>query len=226
MADASLAGKPILITAGPTWVRIDAVRHIGNVSSGETGVAIARELAGRGAAVHLLLGPGTVAPPELDGGRVTRFVTFDDLHRLVRREVGSGRYAALVHAAAVSDYRPVEETTGKIPSGDEELVLRLRRTPKIVDEVKGLDPGILLVKFKLESGRTEAELLQIARTSGERSRADLVVANDLSQKRDGRHVAYLVTGPEAPRRVETTRDLAVELADALAERLAGKDRRG
>lgn len=225
MAHESLSGKQVLVTAGPTWVKIDAVRHIGNVSSGETGAAIARELSSRGAAVHLLLGPARIPPPNLPGGRVTPFVTFDDLHQLIRAEVGSGRYDALVHAAAVSDYRPVEEVRGKLPSGEEELLLRLRRTPKIVDEVKSLDPDILLVKFKLESGRAEEELLRIARESGIRSRADLVVANDLSEKQGGRHVAYLLSAA-GTRRVETTKELAIVLADALATFLTGKDGRG
>ena len=226
MSDESLSGKQILVTAGPTWVKLDAVRHIGNVSSGETGAAIARELSARGASVHLLLGPTRIQAPELPGGRVTSFVTFDDLHRLIREEVGSGRYDALVHAAAVSDYRPVEEVVGKIPSGEEELVIRLRRTPKIVDEVKTLDPGILLVKFKLECGRSEEELLRIARESGARSAADLVVANDLSQKQGGRHVAFLLSGGGPARRVETTSELAGALAEELTALLAGKDGEG
>lgn len=223
MTEGSLTRRQILVTAGPTWVMIDAVRHLGNVSSGRTGVEIAGELARRGAEVHLLLGPGRIPAPQIDRVRVTHFVTFDDLHRLVRTEVGSRRYDAVVHAAAVSDYRPVEEIAGKLDSGEEELILRLRRTPKIVDEIKTLDPEILLVKFKLEVVRGEDELLRIARESGLRSRADLVVANDLSEKEAERHVAYLLRGEEVVSRVETTPDLARALADELAQRLPGEN---
>lgn len=212
-----LSGKKILVTAGPTWVRLDAVRHIGNASSGETGRAIARELAILGADVHLLLGP--VAPGDVPGVRITRFVTFDDLHRLVREEVGSGDYTAVVHAAAVSDYQPVKEAPGKIASGAEEWVLRLTRTPKIVDEIKTLDPEVFLVKFKLEVGRSEDDLIRIAAESGRRSCADLVVANDLSQKQDGRHVAYLMDGAGVAARVESTAELARVLGRELTERL-------
>lgn len=223
MTSRSLSGRRVLVTAGPTWVFLDAVRHIGNLSSGRTGLDIARALAESGAAVTLLLGPGRVQPTAEDRERmeVVPFVTFDDLHGLVRERVGSRGYDALIHAAAVSDYRPVEEAPGKLPSGEEELVLRLRRTPKIVDEVKGLDPGIFLVKFKLEVGRSEAELLEIARESGSRSRAALVVANDLTQIGQERHVAYLVDGPRV-RRCETTSELAGALVDELAGRLAGR----
>lgn len=217
----ALAGRRILVTAGPTWVFIDAVRHIGNVSSGHTGLEIARALAGAGADVALLMGPGRAQPAPGDRERleIIPFVTFDDLHRLVRERVASRGLDALIHAAAVSDYRPVEEIAGKLPSGEEEVVLRLRRTPKIVDEVKELDPEIFLVKFKLEVGRSEPELLEIARASRIRSRADLVVANDLTQIGEGRHTAFIVDGSGAARRCETTSELASGLVRELAARL-------
>ena len=212
-----LSGKRVLITAGPTRVMIDAVRYLSNVSSGFTGAALAREFARSGAEVHLLLGRGQAAPPE--GIRTTRFETFDELHELVRAEVGSRRYDAVIHAAAVSDYRPVDESAGKMSSERDELVLRLQRTPKIVDEIKELDPSVFLVKFKLEVGRTEDDLLRIARESAVRSRADLVVANDLHYKCRGRHVAYLLEGEQGVTRVETSAELARALADELAVRL-------
>ena len=218
MPRAPLAGKNVLVTAGPTWVMIDAVRHIGNLSSGRTGIAIAEKLTESGAAVHLLLGPGSCNTPP-GHLQVTRFTTFDELHALVREEVGSRAYDAVIHAAAVSDYRPIAETRGKIGSENEELVLRLTRTPKIVDEIKELDSTAFLVKFKLEVGRTEPELLRIARESGERSGADLVVANDLTEKRDGRHRAFILSGDGVVARVETTEDLARALVSELERRL-------
>jgi phosphopantothenoylcysteine decarboxylase/phosphopantothenate--cysteine ligase len=227
MSTQPLAGRRLLITAGPTWVRIDPVRHIGNLSSGRTGLLIAREAARRGAAVTLLFGPGQerVTPEDRAAFQVVDVVTFDDLHAAVREHVGSRRHDALVHAAAVSDYRPVAEENAKLPSGEAELVLRLRPTPKIVDEVRDLDPNILLVKFKLETGRTEEELLRIAQESRRRSRADLVVANDLSRKAGGKHEAYLLDETGLLRRAETTEELAAALLDEIALRLAGRQAR-
>lgn len=227
MADFDLAGRRLLVTAGPTWVRIDPVRHIGNVSSGATGLEIARALARAGAQVTLLLGPGRVVPTAEDAARleIRPFETFDELHDLVRRHVASHAYDAMVHTAAVSDYRPVAEEKIKISSDCDELVLRLRRTPKIVDEVKQLDRQVFLVKFKLEVDRTPEELLSIAQASRARSQADLMVANDLSEMAPGRHLAYLVDAGGVIARVETTGALAARLAEELAGRLSGLARR-
>ena len=118
----------------------------------------------------------------------------------------------------------VEEPT-KLPSGEAELVIHLRPTPKIVDEVRDLDPDIILVKFKLETDRTEEELLRIAQESRRRSRADLVVANDLSRKTGRRHEAYLLDETGLLRRAETTEELAVVILDEIAFRLAGRPAR-
>jgi phosphopantothenoylcysteine synthetase/decarboxylase len=223
MADSDLEGRRLLVTAGPTWVRIDPVRHLGNVSSGATGLEIARALARAGGKVTLLLGPARVTPTAEDEARlaIRPFVTFDELHELVRRHVASHAYDAMVHTAAVSDYRPVAEEKIKISSDCEELVLRLRRTPKIVDEVKSLDPQVILVKFKLEVDRTREELLSIAQESRARSEADLMVANDLSGMAPGRHLAYLLDADGVIAHVETTAALAARLAEELTARLSG-----
>ena len=93
----------MLVTAGPTWVHIDPVRHIGNVSSGATGLEIARVLNWAGATGTLLLGPGRVVPDAEDEARleIRPIETFDDLHELVRRQEGSHAYDAMVPTAAV-----------------------------------------------------------------------------------------------------------------------------
>ncbi|MGV3723709.1 MAG: phosphopantothenoylcysteine decarboxylase [Actinomycetota bacterium] len=217
-----LGGRRILVTAGPTRVPIDAVRYISNVSSGGTGLKIALQAASAGAEVTLLLGPGTVQPVTTAGLRVARFVTFDELHRQVREHVGSRAYDAVIHAAAVSDYRVKSEEAGKIPSGEAELTLRLAPTPKIVDEIRGLDPGVTLVKFKLEVGRSEAELLEIARRSGERSDADFVVANDLERITGGAHPAWILDRERVAAKVETNDALADRLVDVLSDHLRGR----
>jgi phosphopantothenoylcysteine synthetase/decarboxylase len=221
---AGLKGRHILVTAGPTWVPIDAVRHLGNRSSGGTGLAIARALAGTGAGVTLLFGPGITRPTAVDRRTldIRDFETFDDLHSLVREHLQSSRFDAIVHAAAVSDYRPSETHEEKISSEREELVLRLVRTPKIVDEIKELDSKILLVKFKLEVARSPEDLLSIARASRLHSRADLIVANDLTDMGPGRHRAYVLDDSGTLAEVSTTEELAAALSTELTRRLSAK----
>lgn len=98
-------------------------------------------------------------------------------------------------AMAVSDYAP-EATPGKISSTLEELTVRLRPTPKVIQRVKEWAPEVFLVGFKLLSGVSESELVAAAVASGIRSRADLVVANDLSQYRSSGHVIHVVRPPD------------------------------
>ncbi|MBI3944825.1 MAG: hypothetical protein HY321_02825 [Armatimonadetes bacterium] len=219
MSDLSLRAKRILISAGPTWVPIDDVRHIGNFATGRLGLELAREAARRGAAVTLLLGPGRlpVSAPERARFRVVDYTYFDELRALVRREVGSRAYHAFLHSAAVSDYAP-EPQPGKIRSGQPELILRLRPLPKIIDEVKPLDPDILLVKFKLEVDVTREELIRIAQASREHSGAELIVANERHSLSATAHPALILAPEGVVAEVATREALAEALLDAIAAR--------
>lgn len=221
-----LAGLRILVTAGPTWVFLDEVRYLGNLSSGRTGTTIARHLAAAGASVTLLLGPvrqpSPVTHPLL---RVKEFVTFAELEALLRRHLNAASCHALVHAAAVADYRPAAPLAGKISSHEPGLILRLEPTPKLVDLVKQLSPQTLLVKFKLEVGRSREELLKIAEASRAASGAELLVANDLRGIRGERHEAWLLEDTGSITRVCTEEELAELLTRVLARRLVRKERR-
>jgi phosphopantothenoylcysteine decarboxylase/phosphopantothenate--cysteine ligase len=210
----------LLITAGPTWVPIDAVRHLANASTGRMGATLARAAAAAGWSVTLLYGPGRhpIAPEDRRRLEVVSFTTFDDLHALVRERVGSHSYAALIHAAAVSDYRPAETAVGKIDSGAPELLLRLVRTPKIVEEVKRIDPEILLVPFKLTSHETRAGLIQRAQDLRRRAQAELVVANDQAMRTPERHPALLLDESSVLAEAETPEELAAPLLAAIEER--------
>jgi len=174
--------KQILITAGSVWVPIDRVRVITNIFTGNTGLAIALEAARRGFAVTLLLGPGGAKIPASwpDNLKIINFKYYDELYNLTKEHVASGKMSALVHTAAVPDYVPTEVFDGKIKSGQENLSISFKPTVKIVDQVKIWDPQIFLVKFKLEVGLGVAELFAKAGESMSHSRADLIVANDLS----------------------------------------------
>lgn len=171
-----LKGKKILITAGPTWVPIDDVRVISNVSSGELGLLLAKTAASCRAKVDLFLGPVS-RPVLLDKNiKLTRFTYFNDLLGLVVAALKTKKYDIILHCAAVSDYL-AKEVRGKISSEQNQLVLRLARAPKIVDIIRDLNPDAFLVMFKLEANVSDAVLLKRALEAMKRSGADLVIAN-------------------------------------------------
>jgi phosphopantothenoylcysteine synthetase/decarboxylase len=178
-----LKGKHILITAGPTWVPIDKVRVITNIFSGRTGCDIARLACKQGAKVKLLLGPGRVnlSKDYFKGIEVARFKYFDELLMLTRIEVGSKKYDAVIHSAAIADYIPVKIVEGKISSGRKELIIRMKPTVKIIKYIKKWDPGIILAQFKLEVGKTKNKLIRIAKKSMLKNNSDFCVANDLDK---------------------------------------------
>ena len=163
----SLKGKHILVTAGPTWAPIDKVRVITNIFSGKTGCSIAHCARKQGAKVKLLLGPGRINLPKdyFKGISVTRFKYFDELLMLTRAEVGSRKYDAIIHSAAISDYTPLKIANNKIPSGKKELIIRFKPTVKIIKYIKKWVPKIIVAQFKLEVGKTKKKLIKIANIS-------------------------------------------------------------
>jgi phosphopantothenate---cysteine ligase (CTP) len=208
-----------LVTAGGTSVPIDKVRSITNSSTGLTGASIAVAAYNSGHHVTLLTSEtGTISnmtsasPPSGERWAVRSFRTFDDLHDQMKDLIVSGRFDALVHSAAVSDYlasriyapspgtafdsasaewhgkgrpRLVDRVAGKIASNEPELWLRMVKAPKLVDlvRIEWRFQGVL-VKFKLEVGVSDAELLSIAERSRVASDADLMIANTLEGSKD------------------------------------------
>ncbi len=172
------AAKPrVLITAGPTHEPIDAVRFIGNRSSGRMGAALADGAAALGWDVTLLLGPAPIAPQD-SRVRVERFRTCADLQGLLTARVGHADM--LIMAAAVADYRPKVDPSafnGKFRRTDQKLVLELEPTPDLLAQVGTTKrENQLLVGFALEPRQ---EMLDSARAKIVRKRIDMVVANPL-----------------------------------------------
>lgn len=166
-----LAGKQVVVTAGGTQEPLDPVRYVGNRSSGKMGYAIAEAAWFAGADVVLISGPATAQPPH--GMSVTWVGTAREMEKAVREAVPTAD--ALVMAAAVADYAPGEVAKHKIKKSDEELVLKLERTPDILAEVAEMElPGLVRVGFAAESER----LVENAREKLRRKKLDLVVAND------------------------------------------------
>ncbi|HEV3413905.1 MAG TPA: bifunctional phosphopantothenoylcysteine decarboxylase/phosphopantothenate--cysteine ligase CoaBC [Puia sp.] len=176
MGAGDLAGKRVLVTAGPTYEAIDPVRFIGNHSSGKMGVALAKEMAARGAQVDLVLGP---APIEVDAPGVT-------VHRVISAEemykVSVDRWPGMdiaVLSAAVADYRPVEAAKEKIKKTGEKMMLELTRTTDILKTLgSSKKPGQLLVGFALEGNDERAYALSKLQAKN----ADLIVLNSLNDE--------------------------------------------
>jgi phosphopantothenoylcysteine decarboxylase / phosphopantothenate---cysteine ligase len=175
-ADSLLRGLQVLVTAGGTREPIDAVRYVGNRSSGRMGVALAAEAARRGAAVTLVGANLAVDPPE--GVRVIEVVTATELERATRAEFATAD--VLLMAAAVADFRPSAAADGKIKKGDrDELTVRLEPTTDVLAALAAERRGAqTLVGFAAEHG---AGALGNARGKLERKQLDAVVLNDVSQ---------------------------------------------
>ena len=176
-----LAGRTVLVTAGPTREDIDPVRFISNHSSGKMGYAVAEEAARRGARVLLVSGP--VALPCPSGVERILVTSAAEMRAAVMARVVE--CDLVVKAAAVADYRPVERHTQKMKKQSARLVLELEKNPDILAELGGLPRRPLLIGFAAET----AELLAHARTKLEAKNLDLIVANDVTQEGAGFNVA-------------------------------------
>ncbi len=213
-------GRRVTVTAGPTQEPIDAVRFVGNRSSGVMGVALASELAAQGALVTLICGPGTVAPPATLAA-VHDVTTASDMAAAVDAALASG-CDWLFMAAAVADYAPANPVTGKVKKerqGDA-WSLELVRTPDILrDIVAPRRQGLIVVGFALET----ENLLDHAAAKLTAKSLDWIVANDPTAPGgsfgDRPHTVHLL-GPEGEVWRNETPLPKRAIAAALVARLA------
>jgi phosphopantothenoylcysteine decarboxylase/phosphopantothenate--cysteine ligase len=209
-----LAGRRVLVTAGPTYEPIDPVRFVGNRSSGKMGIAIASEALARGATVTLVLGPGTVAPPA--GVAVIHVDTADAMREAVLARADAD---AIVMAAAVADFRPKVAADRKLKKehGVPELVFE--PTPDILRELAaGRRSGQVLVGFAAETD----DVVAAGRDKLARKGLDLLVANAVGRPATGfgadTNDAAIVasSGEDTPLRTWTKPELAAALWDRVA----------
>lgn len=169
-----LAGRRLMVTAGPTREMIDPVRFLTNRSTGKMGYALAQAALARGARVTLVTGPVALTPPA--GAEVVRITSTQQLFEQV-----TGRAAecdAVIQAAAPADFTPESYCPDKIKKTGEDMVLRLRATPDVARALgEQKRPGQVLVAFAAETG----SLTQNARKKLFSKNADFVVANDVTQ---------------------------------------------
>jgi phosphopantothenoylcysteine decarboxylase / phosphopantothenate---cysteine ligase len=216
----SLAGRRIVVTAGPTLEPIDPVRFVSNRSSGKMGYAIAAAAADAGAEVFLVSGPTALRAPI--GTQLVPTETAEQMRDAVLGLLPNAD--AVVMAAAVADYRPIETMERKIKKRDagKELSLRMTENPDILKAiVAARRPGAIIVGFKAETGDATAEAGRMLREK----KLDLVVANDVSEPgsvfgSDTDRVTFVsADGVEALPLLAKT-EVARRLIAKLAERLA------
>jgi phosphopantothenoylcysteine decarboxylase/phosphopantothenate--cysteine ligase len=204
---------------GPTLEAIDPVRFVSNRSSGKMGYAIAAAARDAGAEVTLITGPTALVPPA--GVRTFPVESADDMKDAVLAQLP--RADAVIMAAAVADYRPIERVTRKMKKKDlgNEMTLRLVENPDLLKAiVAARRPGTIVVGFKAETGDATAEASRMLRDK----KLDLVVANDVTDPRSGfgaddDQVAFVsAAGVEKLPLLKKT-EVARRLVDKLAERL-------
>jgi phosphopantothenoylcysteine decarboxylase/phosphopantothenate--cysteine ligase len=212
------AGVRLVVTAGPTLEDIDPVRFLGNRSSGRMGFAVAQRAAERGADVTLIAGPVTLPTPH--GVRRVDVRGAIAMREALWQTLGPdlSNADALVMAAAVADYRPLEPSGSKVKKSREHLTVELVKNPDLLAEIGAARAGTrpVLVGFAVETEPGEA-LLAYARRKLAQKRVDFVVANDASESlglEDNRATLVTADGTEPlatmPKR---------ELADVILERL-------
>ena len=203
-----LRGKHVLVTAGGTREPLDAVRFVGNRSSGRMGVALAEEAQRRGAEVTLIASNLTVAPP--DGIEIVQAPTAADVQRETTSHAGAD---VVLMAAAVGDYRPAQTDAAKRPKDEKTWQIELEPT---ADVLRGLGEsrknGQVLVGFAAE---TAANGLERARKKLSDKQVDLIVYNDVSRDDvgfDAKENEVVIVSAEGERRVEKAPKEAIAVA--------------
>jgi phosphopantothenoylcysteine decarboxylase/phosphopantothenate--cysteine ligase len=174
-----LAGKKVLVTAGPTYEPIDPVRFIGNHSSGKMGIAISEELSKRGADVQLVIGPGSSSIKE-NRVQVHRVQTADDMYEACVEQFKDADIAIM--SAAVADYKPAEKAEQKIKKDAPTLNIELIKTKDILKSLgEKKYNGQLLVGFALETADEKENALNKLKSKN----ADMIVLNSLNDEGAG-----------------------------------------
>lgn len=204
-----MAGKHVLVTAGPTRERMDPVRYISNHSTGKMGYAIATQAMRRGADVTLVSGRVTIQPPI--GVHVVPIVSAADMAQAVKDR--ADEQDIIIKAAAVADYRPADVSDEKVKKKDDSLSLALERTEDILAYLGAhRREGQFLCGFSMET----EHMIENSRAKLEKKNIDMIVANNLKQQGAGfgtdTNVVTLLTREET---VELPMMSKEEVADAL-----------
>ncbi len=210
-----LAGKKVLVTAGPTREALDPVRFITNHSTGKMGYALAKAAARRGAEVTLVSGPVSIPAP-----RFVKVVPVESAREMFEAVTSLAlEQDAVIKAAAVADYRPAEVASEKIKKSDGSMSIPMERTDDILAWLGAhRQPGQFLCGFSMET----ENLLENSRKKLEKKKIDMIAANSLKEPGAGfgvdTNVVTLITkdGQEALARMSKE-----ETAHRILDRIFG-----
>lgn len=211
----------IVITAGGTSEYIDTVRKITNSGTGKLGATIANKLSSKNKIFYICT-PKSVKPVMLPGTDITiiEIVNTLDLKAAVEDVLKNNHIDWFIHSMAVSDYivdyvttadmlidylkgngisseniinnKNILDNNSKISSSEDNLIIKLKRAPKIIRMIKELSPKTHLIGFKLLTDVSDDELIKVASTLKDKNNCDYVVANDLKNIKDGNHKAFII----------------------------------
>ena len=213
-----LSGRHIVITAGPTYERIDPVRFIGNYSSGKMGFALAEECAARGARVTLVAGP--VALKCSDSIERIDVESCQQMYEATTQAFAQADAAIL--CAAVADFKPESTAQSKIKREGDDLVLRLKPTHDIAAELGRMkQPGQRIVAFALETDNEEAN----AKDKLRRKNADFIVLNSTripgtTFQSDDNQITIITANDATAYPKKPKREVAADIIDRLSLLLA------
>ena len=208
-------GKKVLITAGPTFEKIDPVRYIGNFSSGKMGIALANLLVSEGAEVHLVAGPIESSTLNSDV-KITPVVSAREMKESCERIFPDVDIAIM--NAAVSDFRPTDQADNKIKRSSGEMTLKLTPNPDIAASLgsRKMDSQ-LLIGFALETDEGLAAALE----KKTKKNLDMIVLNSLQDKGAGfggdtNKITIVSKNNKAVKyELKTKKDVAVDILDAI-----------
>ena len=211
--------KKIIITSGGTSEKIDNVRKITNSSSGKLGMTIANHLleGNNDIMIYYVCSKNSLRPTD-KRAKVVEIDGTIDLKKTIEDLLTREHIDYFIHSMAVSDYMTDYVTTierikesiknhddideafknieviggSKISSYEDNLVIVLKPTPKIISIIKNLSPSTYLVGFKLLDGVSKEELIEVAKRLRNKNNCDLVIANDLTTIRNGDHIGYII----------------------------------
>ena len=218
-----LKGKKVLITAGPTYEKIDPVRFIGNYSSGKMGFALAEECARRGAEVTLVAGPVALPTPTTEEGAGTiHRIDVESCEEMYQASTEAFKNSdAAILCAAVADFRPATQATQKIKREKDDLVIRLEPTHDIAAALGQMKrKNQVMVGFALETNDEETN----AKKKLEKKKLDFIVLNSLQNKgtcfqSDENQISIISPNGQRDYEKKSKQDVARDIIDELAVRL-------
>ena len=217
-----LSGKKILITAGPTYEKIDPVRFIGNHSSGKMGVAIAEEMQSRGGDVTLILGPSGI---KVNGGiKVINVTSAAEMLDACEKKFPTSDITIM--SAAVADYTPVKIVNEKIKKAEKNLDISLTKTTDILKKLGSIKThNQVLVGFALETNNETAYALQKLHSKN----ADMIVLNSLQDAGAGfghdtnKITIFDKTGNAYPFEIKSKKEVAKDIVNTIIEQFYAKN---